>query len=203
MAIKTIFFDIGGVLLTNGFDRHQRQRVLSSLGVDVAEYDARHEDANYYWERGLENVHWYFGQTLFNEPRNFTFDDVWAKVQAEQKLIDNTAMEVLKKLSATKRYRLATLNNESRELNAYRLDAFGLREHFDFFICSAYVNEMKPAPKIYREAIEVSGRRPEECAFIDDKLENAEAATQQGMHGIHYTSAEQLEAELRMLGVVL
>lgn len=200
--IKTIFFDIGGVLLTNGWDRNQRARALASLGMtDISGYEARHADANYFWERGLQDVHWFFQRTLFYDWRRFEFDDVWAAMLAEQKWLENGAIEILKKLHATKRYRLATLNNESRELNRYRLEAFGLKEYFDFFICSAYVNEMKPAPKIYREAIEVSGREPAECVFIDDKQENVDAAIRQEMNGILYQSPEQLEEALHDLGV--
>lgn len=203
MAIKTIFFDIGGVLLTNGWDRNQRTHALKSLGMtDLSGYEARHADANYFWERGLKDIRWFFQKTVFYDWRRFEFEDLWAAMVAEQGLLENGAVEILKKLHATRKYRLATLTNESKELNTYRMTAFGLKDYFDFFICSAYVNEMKPAPKIYLEAIEVSGREPAECVFIDDKQENVDAAIRQEMRGILYRNPEQLEEDLRDLGVV-
>lgn len=199
--IRTIFFDIGGVLLTNGWDRHQRKHALTALGADLEAYEARHADANYFWERGLWTEDQYFEAVCFYKPQPFTKDQLWKAIEAEQAVLFPGAIEILKSLHATGRYTLATLNNESRRLNNYRLEHFGLAPYFHFRVCSAFVGEMKPAPSIYREAIEISGRRAEECAFIDDKLENAEAATRQGMHGIHFESPEQLADDLHALGV--
>lgn len=202
--IRTIFWDIGGVLLTNGWDRNQRGRVFDVLGMtadEKAEYEKRHEDENYFWERGLCTDRDFFDRTLFYAPRKFTYDDLWAEIKKEQKLLYPGSVEILKGIAQTCNYRQASLNNESRELNRYRLDNFELRRWFDFLICSAYVNEMKPAPGIYREAIEVSGSAPDECVFIDDKAENAAAASRMGMNGIHFTSPEQLAKDLQALGV--
>ncbi len=77
-AIKTIFFDLGGVLLTNGWDETQRARVLPKFGADLVAYETRHHEANESWERGLSTAQEYFGKTVFYEPRNFTFDDTLA-----------------------------------------------------------------------------------------------------------------------------
>lgn len=201
--IKTIFFDIGGVLLTNGWDRHQRKHALAALGADLEAYEARHADANYFWERGLWTEDQYFAEVAFYEPQTFSKEQLWAAIQAEQAILHPGAIEILKALHSTGRYTLATLNNESRTLNNYRLEHFGLAPYFHFRVCSAFVGEMKPAPAIYREAIEISGRAPEECAFIDDKLENVETALRQGMNGIHFKAPDQLASELRALGVAL
>ena len=198
---KTIFWDIGGVILSNGWDRNQRARGLARLGVDLEEYEARHEEANYTWERGLSTDVEYFNKTIFFKPRSFTLEDVWSAVRDEQTLLYPGSIEILNKISATGKYRQATLNNESRELNAYRLDAFDLRRRLDFFICSAYVHEMKPAASIYQQAIDTSGNLPGETYFIDDKKENADAATALGMHGIHFQSPEQLQQQLAQLGI--
>ena len=95
----------------------------------------------------------------------------------------------------------ATLNNESRELNEYRLDAFGLRACFDFFICSGYVGAMKPAAEIYREAIEISGRPARTGLFIDDKAENCDAARANGLQVIVFETPAQLATELAHHGM--
>jgi putative hydrolase of the HAD superfamily len=204
MAInKTIFWDIGGVFLSNGWDRHQRARALTALGVDLEEYEARHEEANYTWERGLSTDVDYFNKTIFFKPRTFTLEDVWAGVRSEQKILNPGCFDIIDRLNAAGKYRQATLNNESRELNAYRLDAFDLRRRFDFFICSGYVHEMKPAAEIYIQAIETSGNKPADTYFIDDKKENAEAASALGMHGIHFQSPEQLLQQFTSLGIEL
>ena len=202
-AIETIFWDIGGVLLTNGWDMGQRARVLASLGVDVAAYEAVHEAENWYWERGLMTAEEFFRRTVIapNPGLGLTFDALWPLVCGESAVLHGECFAVLRALRDVPGVRLATLNNESRELNGYRLDAFGLRECFDFFVCSGYVGEMKPAAAIYRTAIEISGRAAETGLFIDDKAENCEAARAHGMKAIHFKTPLQLVSELEQNGV--
>jgi HAD superfamily hydrolase (TIGR01509 family) len=203
-AIRTIFWDIGGVLLTNGWDKGQQQRVLTRLGVNLADYDARHDAANFFWERGLSDARTFFNKTVFHAEAptyNFTFEDLWAAICAENHVLHKECFDILATLQSSGAYKLATLNNESRELNAYRLDAFHLRQYFDYFICSGYVHEMKPHPGIYQAAIDISGFPAETALFIDDKLENCEAATALGMQAIRFESPTQLSNELAQLGV--
>jgi FMN phosphatase YigB (HAD superfamily) len=199
--IKTIFWDIGGVLLTNGWDKDQRAEVLGRLGVDLEEYESRHEEANFYWERGLSTAEHFFNQTVFTTPRAFTFEELWRQVCAESKILHPDCFDILGALAADKRFNVATLNNESRELNHHRLDAFRLRPYFNYFICSGYVHEMKPNAPIYRSAIDISGFRPEQSLFIDDKFENCEAATALGMQAIRFESPAQLKDSLAQLGI--
>jgi FMN phosphatase YigB (HAD superfamily) len=206
-AIKTIFWDIGGVLLTNGWDRYQRARVLTPLGVDLADYEPRHEVANYYWERGHIDARAFFERTVFvPKTRDFTFAELWPRVCAESKVLHPGSFDILQSLQALRasgQLKLATLNNESIELNEYRLDAFGLRSSFDFFVCSGYVHEMKPLADIYRAAILISGQPASSAVFIDDKQENIDAARSHGMQGIRFESPEQLRASLAELGILL
>ncbi len=202
--VKTIFWDIGGVLLTNGWDRRQRAHTLESLGVDLADFESRYEAANYLWERGLSTALEFFNKTVFHadQPsRSFSYEDLWPLVCAESKQLDPATCEILSSLKASGRYKIATLNNESRELNEYRLDAFDLRRHFDYFICSGYVHEMKPYPDIYRAAIEVSGLPSSTAVFIDDKPENCRVAATFGITPILFQSPQQLVRDLTDLGI--
>ncbi len=200
-SIRTIFWDVGGVLLTNGWDKGQRTRVLGRLRVDLEGYEEVHERANYYWERGLITAKDFFGQTVLNGHPELTFDALWPQVCAESKVLHPECLDLLAELKQQGRYRLATLNNESRELNEYRLDAFKLRTLFDYFICSGYVHEMKPAEGIYRSAIDISGFEARTGLFIDDKEENCKAARACGLHAIQFESPGQLCEELREYGV--
>jgi HAD superfamily hydrolase (TIGR01509 family) len=196
--IRTIFWDIGGVLLTNGWDRSQRARVLGRLGVNLRAYEEVHAPANYYWERGLITARDFFSQTVLtlNPELELSFETLWPQVCAESKVLHPACLDLLAELKEQGRYRLATLNNESRELNGYRLDAFKLRTLFDYFICSGYVHEMKPAHGIYETAVEVSGFEARTALFIDDKVENCRAAESLGMCAICFQSPEQLVAAL-------
>ena len=203
--IKVVFWDIGGVLLTNGWDQDQRARVLKTLGVDLADYESRHDAANFFWERGLSTAEEFFRKTVFaaDQPsRAFSYDDLWSRVCAESKILHSEAFDVLGSLHQSKRFTIATLNNESRELNEHRLEAFRLRPYFDFFICSGYVREMKPHRDIYRAAIEISGFAPEQTLFIDDKAENCVAASTLRMNTIRFESPAQLKIKLNELGLL-
>ena len=208
-AIKTIFWDIGGVILSNGFDREQRARVLGPLGVDLPTYERRHSSENFYWERGRITAEEYFNRTLFkpwNAPPqtlDFTFSDLWPKVCGESSFPYPESFDILVALKSSGQFKLATLNNESSELNEYRLDTFGLRPQFDYFICSGYVNEMKPHPDIFRAAIRISGQPATTAVFIDDKQENIDAALYHGMQGIRFESPAQLRASLADLNIIV
>lgn len=201
--IRTIFWDIGGVLLTNGWDLGQRTRVLSHLGVDLAAYEALHDEVNFYWERGLLSAREFFKRTFLdtNPQLGLTFEQLWPLVCAESKVLHPEAFAVLRDLKTRGAVRLATLNNESRELNEHRLDVFDLREFFSYFICSGYVHEMKPLPGIYQASIDISGLPARTSLFIDDKQENCDAARALGMQTIRFDSPAQLRRDLNQLGI--
>lgn len=201
--IKTIFWDIGGVVLTNGWDLGQRSRVLGALGVNLSAYEAVHDEVNYYWERGLTTAKNFFEQTVIetNPNLDLTFEQLWPLVCGESKVLHQECFDILAALKSSGQYRLATLNNESKELNAHRLDAFHLRQYFNYFICSGYVHEMKPLPDIYRAATDVSGFPPQTALFIDDKQENCDAAIALDMQAIRFESPAQLRASLTQLGI--
>jgi putative hydrolase of the HAD superfamily len=203
--VETIFWDVGGVLLTNGWDIKQRAEVLPSLGVDLAAYEAIHDEVNYFWERGLISAEDFFERTVLetNPELNLTFDRIWKLVCAESKILHQECFDLLAALKRGGRYRLATMNNESKELNRHRIDTFRLRQFFDYFICSGYVHEMKPLPEIYRAAIGISGFDPETALFIDDRQENCDAARVFNMKAIHFESPAQLRASLTQLGIVV
>ena len=202
-TIRTVFWDVGGVILTNGWDLGQRTRVLKRLGVDLEIYEEMHERANYYWERGLITAEDFFNQTVLRpNPRlGLTFEQLWPQVCAESKVLHAECLDILSELKESGQIRLATLNNESRELNEYRLDNFKLRCLFDYFICSGYVHEMKPAAGIFESAIDISGFPARSSLFIDDKRENCEVAAALGMKTICFESPTQLRASLKEFAI--
>lgn len=191
------------MILTNGWDRTQRSRVLEPLGVDLQAYEIAHERENWFWERGLMSAREFFRRTVFepNPQLTLSFYDLWQQVCGQSALAYPETFALLQQLRGLPELRLATLNNESRELNEYRLDAFGLRGCFDFFLCSGYLGAMKPDPPIFRTAVEISGRPAGTSLFVDDKEENCTAARHAGMQSIQFTSAAELRTELRGLGI--
>jgi putative hydrolase of the HAD superfamily len=114
---------------------------------------------------------------------------------------NSAALEFARRLAATNRYLMTTLNNESRELNDYRIEKFGLKRIFDLFVSSCFVGLRKPEAEIYRLALDLTQREPHECCFIDDRALNLECAAQLGMRTIRMQTVEQLRGDLKALGV--
>ena len=203
MNVTTIFWDLGGVVLTNAWDRDQRVKVLSEFGItskaDLDEFGDRHREVASLFEIGQCTLDQYLDMTLFGIERNFTRDQFKEKMFEQSQSLEG--LEALKAAAATNKYFLATLNNESRELNEHRFQKFGLTRYFRAFFSSCYLKMMKPNPDIYQTALHLTQRNPDECVFIDDRAQNAEAARRVGLHAIEYKNPAQLRVELKKLEV--
>ncbi len=144
----------------------------------------------------------YLERTVFYRPRPFDRSDFAAFMKAQTEPIPES-LEILSELSASGNYLLATLNNESRELNEYRIDRFRLREHFSVFLSSCYLGVRKPEPEIYEMAIAITQQPAGRCLFVDDRELNLECAVTAGIRTIHFRDAEGLRASLGDAGVEL
>jgi putative hydrolase of the HAD superfamily len=199
--ISTILWDVGGVLLTNGWDHLERAAVLQQFGLDSAPFEQRHEIANDPWEKGLMTAEQYLLQTVFYEPRPFTPAAFLEAMKERSVLLPHSAMRILQDLAASEEVELAMLNNEARELNDYRIERFEMGRYFDVFLSSCYLGLRKPDPKIFELALDVLQRDPEEVAFIDDRQGNCDAAEALGIHAICYQGEAQCVQALERLGL--
>ncbi len=199
--IETIFWDVGGVLLTNGWDENQRAHVLGKYGIDMSETEPRHHEENPRWERGEITARDYFDRTIFFKPRDFTFEQLWEDVKAESVLLHAECFEFLQALADDGSYTLAVLSNESRELNAHRYAKWNLKKYFDYFISSCYVGKLKPDIEIYKTALDLSQSKPEATIFIDDRQRNTAPAASLGIGAIQFDNPRQLREELNRRGV--
>ena len=199
-TITAIFWDVGGVLLSNAWDREQRQRTLNQFELDEVEFESRHEMLVSSLERGKISLQEYLERTIFYRPRSFTPDAFKAYMFALSQP-DTETLQLATELSKSCKYLMSTINNESKELNLYRIQTFGLREIFSLFVSSCFVGLRKPEEGIYRLALEITQRTPEQCCFIDDRPLNLDSASRLGMHVIQMESAQQLRQELQKLGV--
>jgi putative hydrolase of the HAD superfamily len=198
--ISAIFWDVGGVLLSNAWDREQRQRTLKQFDLDEVEFENRHEMLVSSLERGKITLQEYLECTIFYRHRSFTLD-AFKQYMFSLSQPDTETLKLAAELTRSGKYLMSTINNESKELNLFRIQTFGLREIFSLFVSSCFVGLRKPEEGIYRLALEITQRRPEECCFIDDRPLNLDSASKLGMHAIQMENAEQLRWELQKLGV--
>lgn len=198
--IKVLLFDVGGVLLTNGWDSRSRRLACKRFSLDWDDFQDRHEFVASDFETGKLTITEYLRRTVFYRERLFTEGEFIEFMKAQSEAMPES-LALLADLAASGEYVLGTLNNESRELNDHRIEAFGLREYFSVFMSSCYLGMRKPEEHIYRVAVDITQHRPEQCVFIDDRELNLECADRAGIRPVHFKNAEQLRTSLRALGV--
>jgi putative hydrolase of the HAD superfamily len=198
--ITTLFWDIGGVVLTNGWDRGSRKEAAATFHLDIEEFQDRHDLSFPAFDSGQITLNEYLDRTLFYRPRSFTREEFIAFMFAQSKEYADTRA-ILDTVSRSGKYFVGAINNEPLELNQYRIEAFDLRRSFLVFFSSCYVHSRKPEELIFRVALEVTQRRPEQCLFIDDRPLNLESPRRLGMNTIHHQNAQQLRSELGKYGV--
>ena len=199
-TIRAIFWDVGGVLLSNAWDRTERMAALEHFRLDEEEFHSRHEMVVSSFERGKISLEEYLDHTVFYRSRSFTRDEFRdCMFSLSQPMTEVLAFA--RALADSGKYFMSTINNESRELNLYRIQKFGLREIFRLFVSSCFVGLRKPESSIYRLAIETTQINPEQSCFIDDRALNLECAAKLGMRTIQMQTLHQLRKELGQLGV--
>ena len=199
-TITTIFFDIGGVLLSDGWGHDSRRAAAEHFGLDWEEYSDRHEKVAHAIETNRLTMDQYLARAVFYRPRPFTREE-FREYMFAQSQPKPDSIEIAKQLAAAKTFFMATINNEILELNVYRLEKFGLRAVFPIFFSSCFLGLRKPDEAIYRTALLVTQRKPEECIFIDDREVNLECPRELGLATILFREAQQLRSQLHELGV--
>lgn len=199
-AIRAIFWDVGGVLLSNAWDHTERAEALSRFHLDANEFQERHDPIVAPFERGQMTLDEYLNQTVFYRERSFTREEFRDCMFSLSQPLPGM-LEFAQALSDSGKYGMSTLNNESRELNNYRIETFGLRNIFRLFVSSCYVGLRKPDREIYRLALEVTQIPAEQSCFIDDRPGNLKVAAELGINSVQRQTLEQLRADLQKLGI--
>jgi putative hydrolase of the HAD superfamily len=194
-AIELVLFDIGGVLGSNGWDREQRAAAIEHFGLDGEDFQYRHEETVGALEAGMISLDEYLDVAVFCAKRSFTHAEFTTFMFAQSKPWAES-IAIARELAAVKGLRLATLNNESEELNVHRIETFGLRDIFPVFFTSCWLGVRKPTHAIYTRVLGMTRTDPARTLFIDDRPQNLAPAAALGMRTIHFQSAEQLRDDL-------
>ncbi len=198
--LDTLFFDVGGVCLTNGWDTDARVAAVSHFVLDLEEMEGRHQALADGFERGELSLDAYLDHVVFHRARPFSRDDFVAFMRSRSQP-HNASLSVIDRLARGGLYRLATINNESREMNRHRIDTFGLGAMFSAFFSSCYLGVRKPEARIYEIALDVMHADPAACLFVDDREENVAGARAVGLRAIHAPDPARLREYLRAAGV--
>jgi putative hydrolase of the HAD superfamily len=198
--VTALFWDIGGVILTNGWDRSSRREAAELFHMDWEDFQDRHDLSYPAFEAGAITLDEYLDRTVFCRPQRFTREEFTAFLFAQSREYPETRA-ILASVAKTGHHLLAAINNEPRELNEYRIEAFRLRRDFSLFFSSCYVGLRKPDEALYRLALDVTQKPAEQCLLIDDRPLNLENPRKLGMRTIHYQNPSQLRSELESHGI--
>jgi putative hydrolase of the HAD superfamily len=185
--IKALLLDIGGVFLTNGWDRGSRRSAADHFNLNFEEMNERHRIIFDAYESGKSTLDEYLNLLVFYEPRAFTAQDfkkfMMGQSQPYQDMIDLV-------IGLKQKYNLQTIavNNEGKEINEYRIREYNLKSFIDVFASSCILKARKPDHDIYLTALELLQLKPEETIYVDDRLVFIQAAEQLGINTIHHTS---------------
>ncbi|MGD0962892.1 MAG: HAD family phosphatase [Candidatus Acidiferrales bacterium] len=197
---STLFWDNGGVILTNGWDRHARTRAVEKFHLDAADFEDRHELMLDAFEKGEVTVDAYLRRTVFYRDRRFTIEE-FRKFMFDQSQPFPESLAFLGELARERKCAMAALNNESLEINEHRIKTFHLRDYFEAFFSSCYLGLRKPGAEIYTKALKITQCDPAECILIDDRGLNLECARELGINTIQFQNVAQLRQELEGFGV--
>jgi putative hydrolase of the HAD superfamily len=200
--VTTLFLDVGGVLLTNGWDRHARERAAAKFELDHSEMDERHHLTFDTYEEGKLSLDEYLDRVVWYEPRQLSRAEFKAFMFAQSQPYPEM-LQLVRRLKERHHLKVAVVSNEGRELTTHRIRTFGLAEFVDFFIVSSFVHFRKPDADIFRMALDIAQVPPEQVAYVEDRQMFVDVAISLGLRGIHHTNSESTSAALAELGLDL
>lgn len=195
--IKILFFDIGGVLLTNGWGHESRHAAAEKFGLDYEEMKELHTFIFNTYESGSITLDEYLDTVVFNHPRDFPREDF--KEFMFQQSVELDTLAWLKEWKKDCGFRIISINNEGKELNDYRVKKFKLHDFFDAFVSSCEVGLQKPNPKIWNLAMGIAQVKPNQCVYFDDRIMFVRAAEKLGIRAYQHTSLESTKQILEQL----
>jgi putative hydrolase of the HAD superfamily len=199
--LPTLFFDVGGVLLTNAWDTAARKRAAAAFGLDYQEFQTRHEMLKTAFETGRLSLDDYLRKAVFHAPRAFTPADFREFMFRQSQPLVET-LEWVRALAKSHHCRLYTLNNESAELHEYRVATFHLDAIFQGFLVSCYLGSAKPDEGIYLNALGITACDRKDAVFIDDRELNVESALALGLNAVRFHGLDPLRDFLGERGIV-
>ena len=202
MKITTLFLDVGGVLLTNGWDRHARRRAAEKFSLDYEEMNERHHLTFDTYEQGKLSLDQYLERVIFYEKRRFTPEE-FRTFMFDQSRPFPEMIDFISALKKEHNLRTIVVSNEGRELTEYRIRTFRLAGIIDAFVSSSFVHFRKPDEDIYRIALDISQTPLQQIAYIDDRSMFIEVASNLGIRGIHHQGLAETRMELARLGLSL
>lgn len=201
-SIRSLFLDIGGVLLTNGWDQHMRRNAALKFGLDSEEMDSRHRMTFDTYEEGKLSLDTYLDRVVFYQKRSFRREEFLEYMFSQSRPFPKM-INLLQQLKAKYHLKVVAVSNEGRELTEYRVHKFELCKLVDFFVSSCFVHLRKPDEDLYRLALDTAQVCPTQVVYIDDRKMFVEVAEKLKIPSIHHRDHNSTCSALEQLGLSL
>jgi putative hydrolase of the HAD superfamily len=200
IPITTLFLDIGGVLLTNGWDHDARKRAATTFKLELAEMEDRHHLTFDTYEEGKLTLEEYLGRVVFHQKRSFTRAQ-FRRFMFAQSIPYPQMIDLVRQLKAKYGLKIVVVSNEARELNSHRIRKFKLDEFVDSFVSSCFVHLRKPDADIFRLALEIAQTPAREVIYIENTPMFVQIAEGLGIQSVLHTDYKSTRAKLSALGL--
>lgn len=200
--IRAVFFDVGGVLLTNGWDHEMRGRAAQRFRLDADEMSERHHLTFDTYEVGKLSLDEYLNRVVFYQPRAFTRDEFKSFMFAQSQPYQDM-LELVRTLRSANDVRIGVVSNEGRELMEHRIRTFRLVDYVDFFVVSAFVHFRKPDADIFWVALDTAQIPAGQIAYVEDREMFVDVANTLGIRGIHHVGVDSTAKALAEMGLVV
>jgi putative hydrolase of the HAD superfamily len=200
IPVTTLFLDIGGVMLSNGWGHESRRSAADVFNLDFDEMDERHHVIQITYEEGKITLNEYLKRVVFYQKRSFTVDQ-FREFMFSQSTPNIEMIEYIHRLKEKYDLKIAVVNNEGRELNEHRIKKFKLNQFVDFFISSCFVHFRKPDADIFRIALDIAQVPVQHVVYIEDMQMFVDVANDLGIRSIHHKNYLSTSAELSLMGL--
>ena len=200
IPVTTLFLDIGGVMLSNGWGHVSRRSAAHVFNLDFDEMDERHHVIQVTYEEGKITLSEYLKRVVFYQKRSFTIGQ-FREFMFSQSTPNIEMIEYIQRLKEKYHLKIAVVNNEGRELNEHRIKKFKLNQFVDFFISSCFVHFRKPDADIFRIAIDIAQVPVQHVVYIEDMQMFVDVASDLGIRSIHHKNYLSTAAELSLMGL--
>ena len=200
IPVTTLFLDIGGVMLSNGWGHESRQLAAEEFNLNLSELEDRHHLTFVTYEEGKITLNEYLNRVVFYQKRTFTHDQ-FQEFMFDQSTPYTDMIEFIFKLKEQNRLKIAVINNEAHELNEHRIKKFKLNQFVDFYISSCFVHFRKPDADIFRIALDIAQVPAEHVVYIENTEMFVDVARDLGIRSILHTDYKSTRSELSLLGL--
>lgn len=195
-----LFVDIGGVLLTNGWEHQSRERAAAHFALEAADFEQRHRTVFTTYEEGRMTLEDYLTLVVFHRKRPFTRAEFRRFMFAESAAYPEM-LALVARLKARYALTVVAVSNEARELNAHRIRAFRLDRLIDTFVSSCFIHRRKPDTSVFTLALDLAQAKPGQVVYVENTPLFVDIAATLGIRGVVHRTAVTTEAALARFGL--